>query len=64
MEDTGCLPVSILLTEDQSKMVMVPSFPVPITDSGIHRAKTIWTKEIQGNAYLNFWERRADLLLM
>lgn len=41
----GVFPASILLIDDQSKIVLVPSSPLPMTDSGMHRAKTILTKE-------------------
>lgn len=37
----GDFPASILLTDDQSKKVTVPSSPLPVTDSGMHRVKTI-----------------------
>lgn len=37
----GDFPASILLIDDQSKIVTVPSSPLPVTDSGMHRVKTI-----------------------
>lgn len=47
-----------------SQMINLRS-ALPMTDSGIYnKAKTIWIKEMQGNAYLNFWERITNFLLM
>lgn len=37
----GDFPASILLKDDPAKKVTVPSSPLPVADSGMHRVKTI-----------------------